>query len=294
MKLLVFGPGYSASAAIARFAERGAEATATARSDERAAELAARGIRPVHFGGGTASDDLIAAIADATHILVSIPPGESGDPVLASAGAALEEASELRSIVYLSTVGVYGDHDGGWVDEATAPRPKSRRSIARLAAEEGWTERAAELGRPLAILRLAGIYGPGRNALVSLAAGTARRIVKPGQVFNRIEVDDIAAAIVAAFDRETVGIFNVADDEPAPPQDVVAYAAELLGIDPPPEIPFASAELPPMARSFYGENKRVRNARLKEELGVELRYPTYREGLAALSRAGEGRSPATT
>jgi nucleoside-diphosphate-sugar epimerase len=291
VKLFVFGPGYSASAAIARLGERGAEVTATARSDERAVELAASGIRPMRFEGA-AGDDLIAAVADATHMLVSIPPGEAGDPVLA--GSALDAASGLRSIVYLSTVGVYGDHDGGWVDEQTEPRPKSGRSIARLAAEEAWAKRAAEIGKPLAILRLAGIYGPGRNAFASLAAGTARRIVKPGQVFNRIEVDDIATAIVAAFDREAGGIFNVTDDEPAPPQDIVAYAAELMGIDPPPQTPFATADLSPMARSFYGENKRVRNARLKDGLAVELRFPSYREGLTALWQAGEGRRPATT
>ena len=294
MKLLVFGPGYSASAAIARLAERGAEVTATARSDERAAELEARGVRSVRFGGGAVSEGLTAALADATHMLVSIPPGEAVDPVLASAGSALDTAAQLASIVYLSTVGVYGDHDGGWVDESTEPRPKSKRSVARVAAEEAWAKRAAELGKPLAILRLAGIYGPGRNALANLAAGTARRIAKPGQVFNRIEVDDITAGIVAAFDREANGIFNVTDDEPAPPQDVVAYAAELMGIEPPPEIPFASAELSPMARSFYGENKRVRNARLTEELGVTLRFPTYREGLTALWQSGEGRSKAST
>jgi nucleoside-diphosphate-sugar epimerase len=274
---------------MVRLAERGAEITATARSGERAAELESKGVRPVHFDGA-ASADLSAAIAAATHILVSIPPGETGDPVLGAAGEAIASASGLLSIVYLSTVGVYGDHGGDWVDESTPPRPVSRRSQARLAAEQGWTERAAKAGVPLAVLRLAGIYGPGRNALVNLANGTARRLVKPGQFFNRIEVDDIAAAIVAAFDREAAGILNVTDDEPSPPQDVVAFAARLMGMEPPPEVPFESADLTPMARSFYGENKRVRNQWLKQALGVTLAYPDYRRGLRALWQAGEGRA----
>lgn len=292
MKLLVFGPGYSASAAIARLASRGADVVATARSGERAAELEAKGIRPVAFDGAGMPPELTAAIGEATHLLVSIPPGEAGDPVIAAAGEAIAAAPDLRNVVYLSTVGVYGDHGGGWVDETTEPEPVSKRSIARLAAERGWAELAAITARPLAILRLAGIYGPGRNALVNLANGTAKRVAKPGQFFNRIEVEDIAAAIVAAVEREAGGIFNVADDEPAPPQDVVTFAAELMGVEPPPETDFATADLSPMARSFYGENKRVRNDKLKQELGIMLAYPSYRDGLAALWRAGEGRSAA--
>jgi nucleoside-diphosphate-sugar epimerase len=279
---------------MALFALRGADITATARTGERAAELEARGITPIRFDGAAAGTDLAAAIAAATDILVSIPPGETGDPVLAAAGEAIASAPDLRSIVYLSTVGVYGDHTGDWVDESTEPRPVSRRSQARLAAEQGWTELAGRAGVPLAVLRLAGIYGPGRNALVNLANGTARRVVKPGQFFNRIEVDDIAAAIDAAFGRQAHGIFNVTDDVPSPPQDVVAFAAGLMGIEPPPEVPFESADLKPMARSFYGENKRVRNQRLKQALGVALAYPDYRAGLRALWQAGEGRaSPAS-
>ena len=286
MRLLVFGPGYSASAAIDHL--RAESVMATARTPDREAELAARGFRPVAFDGTEQSPELAAAIADATHLLISIAPGEGGDPVLATAADAIARAPNLRSIVYLSTVGVYGDHGGGWVDEATEPNPKSRRSHARIAAERGWTELAARIRRPLAILRLAGIYGPGRNALVDLAGGTARRLVNPGQVFNRIEVDDTAATIAASFEREADGVFNVADDEPAPPQDVVAFAAHLMGIAPPPEVPFATADLSPLARSFYGENKRVRNDRLKQELRVTLAYPTFRDGLTALWNQGEG------
>lgn len=284
MRLLVFGPGYSALAAIARLQEAAESVVATARSVERARMLEARGIEPVFFAGET-SAELGDAIAGATHILVSIPPGEAGDPVLTVTAPAVAAAPELRSVVYLSTVGVYGDHAGAWVDETTAPNPKSARSMARLAAEAAWCGHVTRAGAPLAILRLAGIYGPGRNALANLRDGTARRIVKPGQVFNRIHVADIASAVAAAFRLGVDGIFNVTDDEPGPPQDVIAFAAGLLGIDPPPEIPFDSAELSPMARSFYGENKRVRNDRLKNELGLELAYPTYREGLRALMGA---------
>lgn len=286
MRLLVFGPGYSASAAMSVLHE--AEAiTATARTPERAAALEAAGIEAVPFDGSGLSQPLAEAIATATHILVSIAPGDEGDRVLHTAGEALAKASP-RSIVYLSTVGVYGDHGGDWVDEASEPKPKSRRSIARVDAENAWRGLATTSGVPLAVLRLSGIYGPGRNALVNLRQGTARRLVKPGQVFNRIHVDDIAAAVAAAFARSADGVFNVTDDEPAPPQDVVAFAAGLLGIEPPPEIPFEEADLSPMARSFYGENKRVRNERMKIALGVALSCPTYREGLAALVAGGEG------
>ncbi len=288
MKLLVFGPGYAASAAIARLRDRSDRVTVTARSPEAAAEWEGRGVQTVAFDGNAPSGELAGAIAGATHILLSIPPGDAGDPVLAMAGDAIAAAPRLEIIVYLSTVGVYGDHGGAWVDEETVPDPASRRSVARLEAERGWQWLAQMAGKPLAILRLGGIYGPGRNALANLADGTARRLVKPGQVFNRIHVGDIAAAIDAAFARKAEGVFNVVDDEPAAAQDVVAYAAGLMAVTPPPEIPFAEAELTPMARSFYGENKRVRNRKLKQMLGLEFAYPTYREGLAALWQSGEG------
>ncbi len=282
MRLLILGPGYSAQAAVARLQEQAETITATARSAEKAEALEARGIEPVRL------DDAGSALADATHLLVSIPPGEDGDPGLDAVRGHLASARHLASIAYFSTVGVYGDHGGAWVDETGETRPKSKRSIARVAAEEAWREAASGAGKPLAILRLSGIYGPGRNALANLRAGTARRIVKPGQVFNRIHVEDIAAATVAAFERHLDGTINVTDDEPAPPQDVVAFAAQLLGVEPPPEIAFEEADLSPMARSFYGENKRVRNARAKSELGLSFAYPTYREGLRALLEAGEG------
>ena len=289
MRLLVFGPGYSASAAIARLQAEADQITATARTSEGAAALEASGIAAVPFEALPVSSGLAQAISSATHILVSIPPAVAGDPVLALADGAIL-AARPKSLVYLSTVGVYGNHEGGWVSEDTAPRPTSKRSIARLAAEEGWRALASEIGAPLAILRLSGIYGPGRNALVNLAQGTASRVVKSGQVFNRIHVDDIAAAIASAFRKQADGVFNVTDDDPTPPQDVVAYAARLLGVEPPPEVAFDEAELSPMARSFYGENKHVRNTRLKRELVGSLAYPTFRDGLTALWAAGEGRS----
>jgi nucleoside-diphosphate-sugar epimerase len=190
----------------------------------------------------------------------------------------------LKIVIYLSTVGVYGDHGGGWVDEKTPANPASERGRRRVAAENAWLAFGEARGVPVQLHRLAGIYGPRSNAIDDLRAGVARRIVKPGQVFNRIHVDDIAGAADAGFRHPDVtGPINVCDDEPCPPQDVVSYAAALIGVEPPPEIPFEKARLSEMGRSFYGESKRCRNGRLKRELGYRLRYPTYREGLAALA-----------
>jgi nucleoside-diphosphate-sugar epimerase len=194
----------------------------------------------------------------------------------------LADTSNLQWAGYLSTVGVYGDHDGAWVDEETPVDPQSKRSRMRVDAENAWLHRQAVVGFELGIFRLAGIYGPGRSALDKVRDGTARRIIKPGQVFNRIHVDDIGRVVAAAATRGAGGVFNVSDDEPGPPQDVIAHAADLLGVDAPPEVLFEEADLSPMGRSFYGENKRVSNARIKQAFGPML-YPTYREGLAALS-----------
>ncbi len=287
MNLVVFGLGYSAGAFVAEGRGRFSAVVATTRSPEKAARLRAEGPDAHVFDGSGLADELAAAIAEADAVLVSAPPGETGDPVLACAAGALASAPRLRWIGYLSTVGVYGDHGGAWVDEATPCRPVSRRSVQRVAAEEAWTGFARSSGKPVGIFRLSGIYGPGRNAIANLRAGTARRIVKPGQVFNRIHVDDIAGALMASLERPEPGctIYNVTDDEPAPPQDVVAHAAQLLGVPVPPDIPFAQADLSPMGRSFYGENKRVSNRRIRERLGYRFRYPTYREGLAACLEA---------
>lgn len=239
------------------------------------------------FDGRTLGDGFAAALGDVQILLASAPPDDRGDPILCCAAETLA-AGRLRQVVYLTTLGVYGNHDGAWVDEATPPRAGSARLERRLKAEADWQAFGRRHGVRVAVLRLAGIYGPGRNALVQLRAGEARRIDKPGQVFNRIHVDDIVCTIRAAIAHRYDGIINVTDDLPAPPGDPIAYAAELLGMDPPPAIPFdeAAREMSPMALSFWSGNKRVGNARLKEELGVTLRYPTYREGLSALHAAG--------
>jgi nucleoside-diphosphate-sugar epimerase len=227
---------------------------------------------------------LRSAIAETNAALVSVPPDDNGDPVLRACRDVLAHAQRLRTIVYLSTIGVYGDRGGAWVDETTPPRPGAARSRERLAAEQAWLDFGARHNIAVAILRLAGIYGPGQNALVQIARGTARRIIKPGQVFNRIHVDDIAQAVDTAFSRDASGIFNVADDEPTPPGEPMAFAAQLMGVEPPPEIRFedAAPAMSPMALSFWQECRRVKNDKLKGELGVGLLYPTYREGLREL------------
>lgn len=295
--LICFGLGYSAAHYLAGFGERFDRVIGTARTSAKAAALAAQAVgrhRPETFvfDGGAAAPELVARIDGCDAALISAPPGDKDDPVLACLAGALERSARVRTIVYLSTVGVYGDHGGAWIDETSASRATSPRGKARIAAEGAWRKLGAQAGRTVAILRLAGIYGPGRNALVNLAVGTGRRIVKPGQVFNRIHVADIAQAIEACFARTAAGVLNVADDEPAPPQDVVAFAAALLGIAPPPEISFADAErtMTPMARSFYADRRLVRNEKLKADLAVRLRHPTYREGLRALFAAGEGQA----
>ena len=290
--LLIFGLGYSSVATVRASGGRYRQILATVRSAERAAALTAEGIagRPVTvipFDGSRMSDELRQAIGQADDVLVSVPPDVTGDPVLKTCAPALSSA-HLRAVSYLSTVGVYGDHDGGWVDETTVPKPVSARSLERLEAEKAWTAFGAANGVPVAILRLSGIYGPGNNALVNLRRGTARRIIKPGQVFNRIHVDDIAQAVLAGFERRYAGVINVSDDEPSPAQDVIAYGAELLGLPVPPGIPFEEAGLSPMGRSFYGECKRVSNRRLKGELGVNLLHPNFRVALQALAAGGDG------
>lgn len=220
----------------------------------------------------------------ATHLLVSISPDAQGDPVLAQLrDEIVDRANQLKWVGYLSTTAVYGHRDGAWVDEASPLAPTSERGRWRVRAEEQWQE-VPDL--PLHIFRLAGIYGPGRGPFAKLMAGKARRIIKPGQVFSRIHVDDIAQVLMASIQRPNPGaIYNLCDDDPAPPQDVLGYAAELLQLPMPAEVPFDEAGMSPMARSFYSENKRVRNDRIKKELGVELRYPTYREGLQAVLKA---------
>ena len=229
------------------------------------------------------SAEVRGLLAGTTHALISIPPDLEGDVVLRHFRDDLAALGDLAWVGYLSTVGVYGDWQGQWVDETSPTRPISERSLRRVQAERAWLDFGKAAGKRVEVFRLAGIYGPGRSVIDTLRAGTARRIVKPGQVFNRIHVDDVARVLAAAIDRDTGHrIYNVSDDEPAPPQDVVAHAAELLGLPVPPEVAYEAAGLAGMAASFWAESKRVGNARIKADLGVELMYPTYREGLRAL------------
>lgn len=278
--LLSFGHGYSALAFSRLVVERGWRVFGTTRSREKAEALRGEGVVPIIWPGS----DLSIALDQATHILVSTAPDDDGDPVLAElAGEILRRADQLEWVGYLSTTGVYGDHQGGWVDETTPLTPTTRRGHQRVKAEAQWQSLAELAGLPLHVFRLAGIYGPGRGPFAKVRRGTARRIVKPGQVFSRIHVDDIARVLMASVEHPDPGaIYNVCDNEAAPPEDVLAHAAELLGVELPPAEDYATAEMTPMARSFYAESKRVRNDRIKRDLGVELLFPTYRDGLAAL------------
>ncbi len=275
--LLSLGHGYTAG-----FLERHLpdwRIIGTTRDAERAAAFASRGVEPLLLPA-----DLRHALAVATHLLISSAPGMEGDPFLALAGEAIGKAApHLAWVGYLSSTGVYGDHGGGWVDETTPPRATEGHRDRRLMAEQAWQTLAAQTGLPLHIFRLAGIYGPGRGPFEKLRAGTAHRIVKEGQVFCRIHVEDAAEVLAASIARPDPGaIYNVCDDLPAPPQDVVEAAARMAGLPVPPAVPFDEAEMTPMARAFYRDNRRVRNDRIKRDLGVTLRYPTYREGLASL------------
>lgn len=284
MTLFVFGLGYSALHFVHEYREAFAPICGTVRTLDKRDQIRRDGVDAFVFNQQEFDADLPASLRASDRLLVSIAPDAHGDPVLNTFGAMLADHPPAR-IVYLSTIGVYGDHDGAWVDETTLPSPASARSQWRLAAEEAWIAFAKQHGADLHVLRLAGIYGPGRSAIDNLRAGKARRIVKPGQIFNRIHVADIAQSIARCFTRyrqKEIAIWNVTDNEPAPPQDVVLFAAQLLGVEPPPEIAFEGADMTPMARSFYGENKRVSNRAMRESLGVTPLYPTYREGLKNL------------
>ena len=289
MNLFVFGLGYTARQFIAMYRERFTGVCGTSRSPDKLHGLEAEGVEAFRFDATGYDPRILDRLAATDAVLVSVPPAGDADPVLEAFSEAIAAAPRLRWVGYLSTVGVYGNADGGWVDETTPPNPASARARHRIAAERRWLDLGERSSFAVQIFRLAGIYGPGRNALLKVADGTAKRIVKPGQVFNRIHTADIAGVLKASLEHPSRNaIYNVADDEPGPPQDVIAYAAELLGVEPPPEVPFEEAEQSPMARAFYADTKRVRNARIKTDLGVTLRYPTYRHGLRALFEAGEG------
>jgi dTDP-4-dehydrorhamnose reductase len=282
--LFCFGLGYSAEVLARRLSAQGWTISGTSTTSRGAERIASLGFRGLIFDGTSKTAEVAEALNSASHVLLSIPPGPSGDPALSAFGDAVAASKNITWIGYFSTVGVYGDAGGGWVSEDTDPRPASERGKRRLDAENAWLDLGKRSGKAVMIFRLPGIYGPGRSAIEDLRAGTARRIVKPGQVFNRIHVDDIAAAVEASIAKPHAGrAYNVTDDEPAPPQDVVAFAAGLLELPTPQELDFATADLSPMARSFYSESKRVSNARMKAELGVALAYPSYREGLRQIS-----------
>ncbi len=287
--LFSFGHGYSARTLSHRLVPRGWRVIGTSRDADHVDAIRASGAELLIWPGRVPDLDGV------THLLISTAPTADGDPVLAELRDEIAaRAGQFRWVGYLSTTAVYGDHQGNWVDEATPPAPTAKRGRWRVLAETQW---AGIPNLPLHIFRLAGIYGPGRGPFSKLKRGGLRRIIKPGQVFSRIHVEDIAQVLAASMARPNPGaIYNVCDDEPVPPQDVIGYAAELQGLPLPPAVPFDQADLTPMARSFYNENKRVRNDRIKAELGVSLLYPNYRVGLEALmtgngadiSKAGNG------
>jgi len=277
--LFSFGHGYSARALANILLADGWTIYGTTRTHEKCEPLRAEGIIPILWPG----QDVTNALAQSDHLLISTAPDDNGDPVLNAAAREIAAAGSLEWIGYLSTTGVYGDHQGGWVDEATDLAPTTKRGVARVKAEAAWADFCKKQSLSLHIFRLAGIYGPGRGPFAKVRNGTAQRVIKPGQVFSRTHVDDIAQVLAASIARPNPGgIYNVCDDDPAPPQDVIAYAAELLGLPVPEPIDWDHADLSPMARSFYGESKKVRNDRIKSELGVVLKYPDYKSGLNAL------------
>lgn len=281
--LFCFGLGYSALALADRLLARGWRISGTCRSLEKQQMLLARGIEAVLFDRNTPITDLSAKLRGVTDLLSTVPPDDKGDPVLDCHQGEISKATHLHWIGYLSTTGVYGDCNGAWVDENSPLQPSGARGKKRLKAELAWSS----LPQPAHLFRLAGIYGPGSSALDTVREGRARRVVKPGQVFSRIHVADIVTVLIASMARPNPGAaYNVCDDDPAPPADVVTHACQLLNVDPPPVVDYDSADLSPMARSFYDDNKRVRNDRLKNELGVSLAFPTYRLGLKSLFDAG--------
>lgn len=280
--LFIFGYGFSARA-IACASEKKFDAIiGTTRVEDGFSKLNAGKVTPTIFDGKTITNETLELLSNATHILISIAPNEMGDPVLNVYHDAIASNKNLVWIGYLSTVGVYGHHHGNWVDETSECRPVSKRSIERVAAEKAWTEFSVEHNISLAIFRLSGIFGPGRNAFMNIEKGTARRLVKKDQVFNRIHRDDIGTAVSLAMEKNISGAFNITDDEPAPPQDVVTLAFKLIGKEPPRKVDFETADITPMARSFYGENKRVSNAKSKMVLGMDYKYPNFRISLARM------------
>jgi len=288
-RLFCFGLGYSATVLARRLLADGWSVAGTCQGEAKRRELAALGIEARLFDRDRPLAGAAGALAGATHLLGSVPPDAAGEPVLDTLGEAIAGLEGLRWAGYLSTTGVYGDTGGAPVDEAAPLAPTSARGRRRVETEAAWLALWRDRGVPVHVFRLAGIYGPGRSPLDKVRDGTARRVVKPGHAFGRIHVEDIATVLMASMVRPHPGaVYNVCDDEPAPPAEVVEYACKLLGVEPPPPVTFeeAAEEMSPMALSFWRDNRRVDNGRVKRELGVRLAYPTYREGLAAVLAAG--------
>ncbi|MFM9973436.1 MAG: SDR family oxidoreductase [Beijerinckiaceae bacterium] len=288
MNLFIFGLGYSALTLARHHGAELGTVSGTVRTLDKAKRLQAEGINAMVYAGGAAGHYVEAALQNADALIVSAAPDEAGDPMLRQLRTALDAAENLLQVIYWSTIGVYGDHGGAWIDENAPLKATSERGQRRIAAEAGWLAFGDQRKISIQLHRLAGIYGPGRSMLDDLKDGTARRIIKEGQVFNRIHVADIAGAAMAGLRNPGIsGAFNICDDEPCAPQDVVAHGANLLGLPVPPDTPFAEARLSEMGRSFYGESKRCSNHRLRKILGYDLRYPTYREGLAEIAAEAE-------
>jgi len=285
MRAVFFGMGYSSLAAARAMRAQGFDAIAgTSRTADGARRIDEAGFEGHVFDGEARSDSLVPAIRAATAMVFSIAPDDAGDPALRLHGRDIDAAERLEWLCYYSTIGVYGDRQGDWVDETGETDATNARSQRRVDTERQFRAYAEARGVPLMILRLGGIYGPGRSTFDKLRDGTAKRVVKPGQVFNRIHVEDIGRVTALAAERRLAGTFNLVDDEPAPPQDLVVHAAAMMGVTPPPEVSFEDAQFNPMQRSFYADNKRVSNRAIKQALGIELKYPTYREGLASIGR----------
>lgn len=290
--LFTVGLGYSARYAVARLGERVARISATARGEDKAARLATLGIHATPFDGTAPGPGVADTLMASTHLIVSAGPEAFGDPLLHHHAGDIERAigaGALKGIVYLSTIGVYGDTGGAWIDETAPCTPERGRSQWRVKAEADWLTLGERAGIPVGVLRLGGIYGPARNPFVNLEKGQARLVNKPGQVFNRIHVADIAGAIEAAIEKGFHGPVNVVDGDPTPPQDPIRFAASLMGVAPPVEEPYDPASMSPMARSFYEETRRCHNRVLTDTLGVRLVAPTYREGLGDMWRNGTWR-----
>lgn len=279
-KLFCFGYGYTAGFLAKMLKAEGWTVAGTTTDPDKKDYLKKSGVSALLFDHNHTINDPFAAFSDVTHVLLSVPPGADGDPVFEVHGEDLAGMKNLQWVGYLSTTAVYGNHDGNWVDETTPPAPTSRRGSLRLKAEQQWLSLFETEGLPVHIFRLAGIYGPGRSAVDSVRTGTARRIDKKDHVFNRIHVEDIAQTLMASMKKPKPGaIYNLADDEPSSSCEVISFACNLVGMAPPPLTPYEGTEMAPIVRSFYKDNKRVKNDRIKQELGITLKYPDYRAGL---------------